>query len=742
MMVYAESCLAWIKDSPRLLEHGRRELEAMIRRDRNHPSVVIWGVLNENRPATALAADDLTRFVRGLDPTRVIVDNSGGSMAIDQDFGWVDRATAIADRQTERRKIMDIHIYTGAPAPAPVHEWLRTLGVGEQRVDMLGLGIGLPAVLEEFYPRAALLSRSASSSLRLGCGGMSDLRDTVARFGEHDGVDAHELRLFCTSLENGFRERRLERVFGSLDNLFAAAQEQQSSGNIRQIEAIMANPRTSGYCLTQLNDLSWEFHAGILDVWRRPKRVYEALKRVNRPRCLILMAASRVAACNSQTPMIVTLVDDIPVAEPATVHVTVADETGAQRASFRLNVPAGAGIKELGTVIVETGDRPGSMHVMARLDDGAKNLMVESTETIVVLAQTDAAAARQQVDWLDEPADAAPAQHHPDDTILGVARPGALPDHAWQALLSAVAAGSVAIIGPLAAGGSDGHCRLAGRGVHLQVHMGIGSWMGCYHWMLPSPLFAGLPATGLAGEPYTGVIPRYVLSEQGGEVLAGSLYNTNSRFQPPAMLWFSDVEAVPHGKGMLLFCQYRVFEQEASDPLAARLLANLVQVAQAYKVSLQHKRRRRGSRLRCRAFSYFLQGGHRWKQTASTGFTTTSARCSSPLSRRNGPSSAGRSSTPRSGSTALEGAQARCVQIFAKDHYGYCYFTCSLGRPYPTDVIGQLIAEARRRGMRVIPYYSVGFDAYATGTHPEWLYVDSPGRATVDANRPIPVGLP
>ena len=76
---------------------------------------------------------------------------------------------------------------------------------------------------------------------------------------------------------------------------------------------------------------------------------------------------------------------------------------------------------------------------------------------------------------------------------------------------------------------------------------------------------------------------------------------------------------------------------------------------------------------------------------------------------------------------ALDAAGTRCVQIFSKDHYGYCYFKCSLGRPYPTDVIGQLIAEARPRGMRVIPYFSVGFDAYATGTHPEWLHVDSHG---------------
>jgi len=76
---------------------------------------------------------------------------------------------------------------------------------------------------------------------------------------------------------------------------------------------------------------------------------------------------------------------------------------------------------------------------------------------------------------------------------------------------------------------------------------------------------------------------------------------------------------------------------------------------------------------------------------------------------------------------SLEAAHVRCIQPYAKDHHGYCYYKTSLGNPYPIDVMGELTREARSRGMRVIPYFSLGFDAYTLGLHPDWLYVDSRG---------------
>ena len=63
--------------NPRWMGPILMRLEGSVRRDRHHPSVMVWSVGNENMPETKEVADDgwnhlriCDRFVKGLDPTR------------------------------------------------------------------------------------------------------------------------------------------------------------------------------------------------------------------------------------------------------------------------------------------------------------------------------------------------------------------------------------------------------------------------------------------------------------------------------------------------------------------------------------------------------------------------------------------------------------------------------------------------------------------------------------------------
>jgi hypothetical protein len=79
LMVYQEHYGSWVLgDSPKMKERYDRSTAEMIKRDRNHPSVVMWGMLNETSdgPVFRHAVASLP-LVRSLDDTRMVMLNSG-----------------------------------------------------------------------------------------------------------------------------------------------------------------------------------------------------------------------------------------------------------------------------------------------------------------------------------------------------------------------------------------------------------------------------------------------------------------------------------------------------------------------------------------------------------------------------------------------------------------------------------------------------------------------------------------
>lgn len=79
LLVYEESYASWmLSDSPQMAERFDRSLTGMVLRDRNHPSVVIWGLLNETGegPVCNHARNSLP-LMRRLDPTRAVMFSSG-----------------------------------------------------------------------------------------------------------------------------------------------------------------------------------------------------------------------------------------------------------------------------------------------------------------------------------------------------------------------------------------------------------------------------------------------------------------------------------------------------------------------------------------------------------------------------------------------------------------------------------------------------------------------------------------
>jgi beta-galactosidase len=513
MLVYAESCLAWIRESPRLLDHGRREIKAMIDRDRNHPSVVFWGIYNENPTSSEINSEALVRLARQIDPTRVIIDDSGGSLAIDQDFGWIDRAMITPPRQAQPERILDVHLYLGAPISRSIYAWLCKLGSGASSRVLAEERVGSLPVMEEFDRECRSYLGKVFVS-ELGYGGMSDLEDTVARFdGREDLLDARELKAFRDSLREGFAKRKLDRIFGSLHNLFLEAQQVHALGNTQQLEALLTNPRVSGYVITQLNDVAWEFHAGLLDLWRNPKLAYYAAQKVNQPQILILNPHKVTATIGETVEVDQTLVMNAPTAGRGRMITTVEDPQGKPVFTATHELSLFRSIQPLASLQVELR-LPGSYQVSTQLVKDDQTL----AESGVAIQAFD------PLDWSDLPfsitgwgqtpdapsfntvlqkhEDSQDLKNKTDHRINLISNPATLADQEWEALFAAVRSGEGAVIGALFPEDKEAIGAINRQHIKLDLHPGIGSWMGCYHWVPDSELFSGLPAGGFAKREY------------------------------------------------------------------------------------------------------------------------------------------------------------------------------------------------------------------------------------------------
>lgn len=73
-------------------------------------------------------------------------------------------------------------------------------------------------------------------------------------------------------------------------------------------------------------------------------------------------------------------------------------------------------------------------------------------------------------------------------------------------------------------------------------------------------------------------------------------------------------------------------------------------------------------------------------------------------------------------------AGVETVELYCKDHHGICYYNSAIGRPYPRDVLGELVEQTRSAGIKLMAYFSVGYDAYAFGINQDWLTMSAEGK--------------
>ena len=202
LMIYEEPVSGWLQgDGPRAKDIYQYDLLTMIKRDRSHPCVTIWGLLNETQ-ATApwgdvcRIAQNSIPEVRALDETRLILFNSGrfdndpriGSLCNPFSHRWeclwdgedeslpgVEPAVP-GDPGPTRRRLGDKHYYPTQPHSREDIAFFRAIGSDTRRPFFLseyGVGslfdvIWVSRVFEQWrsdprYPDVAMVRRMTAA---------------------------------------------------------------------------------------------------------------------------------------------------------------------------------------------------------------------------------------------------------------------------------------------------------------------------------------------------------------------------------------------------------------------------------------------------------------------------------------------------------------------------------------------------------------------------------------------------
>lgn len=265
------------RDLPDVI-HARVErlLEEMVERDYNHPSLVIWTMVNEDWGTTLpLNADDrawvktLYDRCKQLDPTRLVVDNSPCGVP------WGSNIHVKSD-------LDDFHVYFAIPDHAAA--WSHTIGQfalrplwtysahgdGERRGDE-------PLVLSEF----GNWGLPSVAALRKHHGGEVPWFDLGAWWSGWNGEAGYP-----AGVEERFARLGLDKVWTNYEAFATASQWHQFEAMKYEIEEMRRHATIAGYVITEFTDCYWESN-GLLDFARNPKAYHGRFAEINAPDVIV-----------------------------------------------------------------------------------------------------------------------------------------------------------------------------------------------------------------------------------------------------------------------------------------------------------------------------------------------------------------------------------------------------------------------------------------------------------------------
>jgi len=593
LMVYEECLASWLLgDSPKMAERFDRNTAAMIRRDRNHPSVAIWGMLNEteNGPVFRQAVAFLPKL-RRLDPTRLVLLSSGrwdgdpsiGSVSNPGGVEWepqwgVEGVNPPVVNPKHCRGYMDragdAHHYPIVPLPPGDLQFFHNLGQQDKPVFLSEFGIGpVQDVIRDWRYFQQI--------------GVNEDRDDVGF-----------LRAQAQALVADWKRLGFDDVYPFPEDFLRESQRLAARHRTLSFDLIRSNPQLCGHNLTALNDgMTGEGLWNCAKEWK--PATYDAVADGWAPLRWCLLADPTHGYAGQEISFEATLANE-GVLRP-----------GEYPVRFRILGPAGLAWEKATTVtvpdpsplaipvlkeMVRLSGPAGQYAFAANLENGGAVSGGRLAFYLSDVGELPTAQGRVFTWGLNDQAQAwliarglrcerlTEATPEPGEVIL-VYKPWEeeITSARMAELFARVDAGATAVfLNHKALGSADGptgYLPFANKGTCYTFV----DWL--YHKECVArrhPVFAGLQAPGILDWDYYGpVIPHEIYEglDTPDETMAASFVTAHHRC-PGGYGCGLLIAAYRHGAGKIVLSTMRLVDNLGTHPAADRLLVNLIGYAQ------------------------------------------------------------------------------------------------------------------------------------------------------------------
>ncbi len=277
----------WETLTPAARRRARDTLQGMVERDWNHPSIIIWTIINEGWGVDlAVNADhrvwlaETYAFLKALDPHRLVVGNSPcySNFHVVTDIEDFHNYYAIPDHRRQWRDWVET--FAGRPPWTFASDYSDIEAWREYARDPWNPAPRTPA------PEAQRRGNEPMLVSEFGNWGLPDIGLLKQHYGGREpwwfetGMEWGDGVVYPHGVDLRFKAFHLDKVFPTFADLAAASQRMQFIALKYEIEQIRRHASIVGYVITEFTDVHWESN-GLLDMCRNPKSYYDAIGHVN-----------------------------------------------------------------------------------------------------------------------------------------------------------------------------------------------------------------------------------------------------------------------------------------------------------------------------------------------------------------------------------------------------------------------------------------------------------------------------